>query len=263
MISDIVQKYNYLIFHRPDDVHLLDHQMGIAKEKTKALLIFPVCHHTSYANFNFDFRLLSKMDIHKSKSLNFLAPSLHVSDVEPLHVSDDEDNGNNDDGAEKTDMSIKSAIEVNVSQERRLSGSLLGANLGKPRPIGHHLNLINSKQYILGTTRVNAKTSSGPTIRPLKPERGVPFSYNTEKVLEGARTALELMETMNKLKDEDSETQSNMGMFYRRTTMPPGGTKAGSLVGSLVQRFEKTKALNSDKAKLSEHASDAETPIYV
>ena len=199
------------------------------------------------------------MDIHKSKSLNFLAPSLNVS----LHTPDEDDNENDDNGGEKTDMSIKSAIEVNVTQERRLSGSLLGANLCKPRPIGHHLNLINSKQYILGTTRVNAKTSSGPTIRPVKPERGVPFSYNTEKVLEGARTALELMETMNKLKDQDSESQSNMGMFYRRTTMPPGGTKAGSLVGGLVQRFEKSKALDPDKAKLSQPAADAETPIYV
>ena len=204
------------------------------------------------------------MDIQKSKSLNFLAPSFSVSDVDylqPLHTPDDDDN-DDDDGA-KTDMSIKSAIEVNVPQERRLSGSLLGANLGKPKNVGHHLNLINSKQYILGTTRVNAKTSSGPTIRPVRPERGVPFSYNTEKVLEGARTALELMETMTKLKDQDSESQSNMGMFYRRTTVPPGGTKAGSLVGSLVQRFEKTKSLDSDKAKLSEAAGDAETPIYV
>ena len=206
------------------------------------------------------------MDINKSKSLNFLAPSLNVSDVdylEPLHKTVDDGNDNDDDSGAKTDMSIKSAIEVNVTQERRLSGSLLGANLGKPRPIGHHLNLINSKQYILGTTRVNAKTSSGPTIRPVKPERGVPFSYNTEKVPEGARNALELMETMNKLKDQDSESQSNMGMFYRRTTMPLGGAKAGSLVGSLVQRFEKTKALDPDKAKLSEAADDAETPIYV
>ena len=197
------------------------------------------------------------MEMHKSKSLNFLAPSLRVSDVdytEPLNVPDDDNNDDDNDSGAKTDMSIKSAIEVNVPQERRLSGSQLGANLNMSMG---HLNLNNTKQYILGTTRVNVRTSSGPTVRPMKPTKDA--GYNTDKVLEGARSALELMEAMNKCREHDDESQNNMGMFYRRTTVATGDKKVGGIVGSLVQRFEKTKTSGTDSNK----SEDVETPIFV
>ncbi len=179
------------------------------------------------------------MEIPKSKSLNFLAPSVKISSADFDEVSGQDDEGKTN-ATEVTDLSITSAMEVVPAQERRLSDSAsrLGGNLNPNKSPGH-MNLSNTKQYILGTTRVNVRTTGGlPLAKPIPqgmPPQGMPdgASYDPDRVLEGARNALERLENANKDKGSDPEaaaSQGNMGMFYRRTTMSPGSHKTGSHV---------------------------------
>lgn len=213
------------------------------------------------------------MEVPKSKSLNILAPSVHVSDADfkEKPSTTQTDAAANADAAQETrdDTSVKSAMDAgglqDSSQERRLSASLLGDNLSSNTPISH-LNLSNTKQYILGTTRINVRTTNGlPLAQPVPQPKSKTLpdaaDYNPIRVLEGARNALESLAAEPKPAEGSEIDSNNMGMFYRRTTMSPGGSKqGGSLVGSLVQKFENTQAIQTQEPA---DRANAETPIFV
>ncbi len=196
------------------------------------------------------------------------------------HASDTMDTSSND--TDDIDMSITSPITSPINEENK---GLLGSGLNMQ---SYNHTLHDSKQFILGTTKINVQKNieNGKEDIPYKRcQRNVHLQNSTvsenstdcRKLEVGiTNTALNKMDCIDSVLNTTSfktgpgktvnlgnhgHSSGNMGMFYRRSTAPSGGRKPKGIVGNLVQKYEaKQDIVDNSKTKTPHDSND---PIFV